>query len=77
MLRDSGLIHLPTQRTLRDYTYFVKTCTGFSDEVDEMLADAAKVKTCPERDKLVILLLDEMHIREDLVFDKHSGEMIG
>ncbi len=23
------------------------------------------------------LLLDEMHIRQDLMYDKHSGEMIG
>lgn len=25
----------------------------------------------------MILLLDEMHIREDLVFDKHTGAMVG
>ena len=41
-----------------------------------MLIQAAKVDTCPEREKNVILL-DEMHIREDIVFDKHSGAMIG
>ena len=23
------------------------------------------------------LLLDEMHVREDLVYDKHKGELIG
>ncbi len=42
-----------------------------------MLVDAAKVNSCPEREKCVILLLDEMHIRQDLMYDKHSGEMIG
>ena len=42
-----------------------------------MLVKAAKVESCPEREKCVILLLDEMHIREDLVFDKHTGAMIG
>ena len=42
-----------------------------------MLISAAKVHSCPEREKCVIMLLDEMHIRQDLVFDKHSGEMIG
>ena len=25
----------------------------------------------------MILLLDEMHVKEDLVYDKHSGAMIG
>ena len=42
-----------------------------------MLAEAADVKTCPERNKCVLLLLDEMHVREDLVYDKHTGELIG
>ena len=42
-----------------------------------MLAEAADVKTCPERSKCVLLLLDEMHVREDLVYDKHTGELIG
>ena len=42
-----------------------------------MLLKAAKVEVCPEREKLVLLLLDEMHIREDIVNNKHSGEMIG
>lgn len=77
MLRESGCIKLPTQRTLRDYTYYVQASTGFSSEVDQMLLKAADVKSGPERDKCVLLLIDEMHIREDLVFDKHSGKMIG
>ena len=42
-----------------------------------MLMKAAKVSTCPEREKCVILLLDEMHIRQEIVFDRHSGQMIG
>ena len=37
----------------------------------------AKVDSCPERDKCVILLLDKMYIKEDLVYNKHSGEMVG
>ena len=62
---------------LRDYTYYVPTTTGFSGEVDAMLIQAAKVDTRPEHKKNVILLWDEMHIWEDIVFDKHSGAMIG
>ena len=42
-----------------------------------MLRDAAGLDRCPEREKYVILLLDEMHIRHDLVFDKHTGNLIG
>ena len=38
-----------------------------------MLINAVKVKTCLIREKCVILLLDKMHIREQLIFDKYSG----
>ena len=65
-LRTSGCIRLPSQRTLRDYTHYIKSSSGFSTDVDKMLMDAARITTCPEREKYVILLLDEMHVRDDL-----------
>ena len=34
----------------------------------------ANINSCPERDRYVIW--DEMHIKSDLVYDKHSGEYI-
>ena len=74
-LRDSGCMKLPSQRTLRDCTHYVKASSGFSSEVDKMLIQVAKVDMCPEREKNIILRLDEMHIREDIVFDKYSGTM--
>ena len=33
----------------------------------------AKTDTCNEKDKYVMLIMDEVHITEDLVYDKHSG----
>ena len=42
-----------------------------------MLVHAAKVGSCPECEKYVILLIDEMHVSEDLVYDKHTGELVG
>jgi len=47
---------------------------AFSADVDKM---ASKANSCPEREKCVLILLDEMHIRQQLVFDKHSGSIIG
>ena len=76
MLRDSGVINLPSQRTLRDYTYYTQTKSGFSDDVDRQLAEVAKIDQCPEREKYVVLLMDEMHIKEDIVYDKHRGRFI-
>ena len=44
---------------------------GFSSDVDAMLMDAVKVGSCAERERCVILMMDEMHIKEDLVFDHY------
>ena len=70
-------LQLPSTRTLQDYTHYAEAKLGFSSDVDKMLINAAQIDTCPAREKCVILLLDEMHIREQLIFDKHSGAMIG
>ena len=55
----------------------IKASTGFSSQVDEMLKRGAESFGTDERDKCVLLLLDEMHVRNDLVYDKHSGELSG
>ena len=73
MLRECGVVKLPSQRTLRDYTYTAKAAAGFSREVDMHIMEAAKLLSCPDREKHVILLMDEMHLREDLVYDRHTG----
>lgn len=62
VLREAGLF-LPSQRTLRDYTYCTKSATGFSSEVDQQLLLASKVLTCKEWEKYVVVLTDEMYIR--------------
>ena len=75
-LRESGTIKLPSQRTSRDYTHYVKTSVGFSYDVDQMLRNAANVETCPEREKYVVMFIDEMYVREDLVFDWTLGDSL-
>ena len=68
---------LPSQHTLRDYTHYVHSTTGFSTEVDKQLMEAAKVEKAEEWEKCVVLVMDEMHVKEDLVYHKHSGVLIG
>ena len=36
-LREPGILALPSQRTLRDYSHAVNTGAGFSSEVDHQL----------------------------------------
>lgn len=77
LLRDSGCITLPSQHTLRDYTHYVKATVGFSTEVDLQLARVAKLNSCKDYQKCVVMIMDEMYIKEELVYDKHSGSLIG
>ena len=74
-LRKSGIIKLPSQRTLRDYTHYVETKIGFSAEVDQHLVEVADLSK--DLNKYVTLVMDEMHVKEELVYDKHEGCLIG
>ena len=62
-------------QTLRGYTHWMKSEVGFQSVVNEQLIMEADVKE--EKDKYEVLVFDEMKIREDLVFDKHSCELVG
>ena len=43
----SGCLQLPSQRTLRDYTYYNKACIGFSAGTDEELLQLIKtIRNC-------------------------------
>ena len=76
IVRESGAIRLPSQRTLRDYMYHTKAVAGFSRGVDEQLRIAAKLPHCPEREKCVIIVFDKMYLREELSYDKHTGRCL-
>ncbi len=75
-LRNSGLIRLPSGRTLRDYRHFAPVSTGLSSAVDAQLRDLAQ-KTSPSLAKYVVVLIDEMYVKEGLVFNKSTGAITG
>lgn len=76
-LRDTGVLALPSERTLRDYRHFAASSTGFSCDTDLQLLEILKQQKPKELAKYVTLVLDEMYSKEGLVFDKHSGTIIG
>lgn len=49
--------------------------TGFQDQVDAELVNEANLGE--EKNEYLVLLWDEMKIKEDLVFDKHTCQLIG
>ena len=69
-LPDLSLSHLE-----RDYTHFVKAGVGFSRDVDQQLIKEANIKG--EKDRFVALVWDEMKVKEGLVFDKYTSNLIG
>ena len=80
-MRESGFINLPSNRTLFDYSHFLTNQLGF--QADVFRAAYSQAKSCGLYDETspwkcnVGLLFDEIKIKEDLVYDKHSGELIG
>ena len=79
-LKTSGILVLPSERTLRDYTHWMRSDAGFSDSVDEQLLKEVGIDssvTLWDFQRHVCLVFDEVKIKEDLVYDKHSCQIIG
>ena len=76
-LRDSGVIRLPSGRTLRDYRHFAPAKTGFSYDYDKQLIELSRTTKPTWLTKYLVILIDEMYVKEGLVFDKSSGVLTG
>ena len=74
-LRSSNILTLPTRRTLRDYKNAVKPGAGFNHQViNELIKIASGLKGCQ---RYIVLSFDEMKIKENLVYDRCSGQLVG
>lgn len=63
-----GFIELPS---LKNFEGLLSAHTGLSIEADSLqLSEAEKLD---EWQKHVILILDEMYVKENLMYDKHTG----
>ena len=76
-LRESGVLKLPSERTLRDYTHHIPPMSGFQKEVFDMLVTQANLKELQDWETSVALSFDEMKLKEGLVYDKHSDRLVG
>ena len=74
-LQKSGVIRLPSQRTLASYKNYIRPQPGFSRQVLDELIRATKDFSGFKR--FIAMLFDEMKVKSNLVFDKHNGDMIG
>jgi hypothetical protein len=70
-----GILYLRHERTLRDYRNHFKPAAGFVLENIGVLKSL--VRGYEGSARYVVLVFDEMKIKGRLVFDKHSGKLIG
>ncbi len=68
-------IVLPSRRVLRDYTNAITPRTGFNPGIINEIRNATKGYVNHQR--FVFILFDEMKVQGNLIWDKHSGELIG
>ena len=74
-LRSSGFVKLPSERTLRDYTHCYKEHLGFQKDI--LLQLAKETKDLEDSRRFVSVIFDEMKVKQDLVYDKYSGHIVG
>ena len=74
-LRESGALILPSEHVLRDYKNYFRPGAGIKDENIKELIEKTSEHTGIQ--KYVSVVMDEMKIQENLVFDKTSNELIG
>ena len=77
--REAGFIELPSERLLFDYSHITEASTGFRPDALDLLKEEAKRSGKEDSNfkRYVGLLQDEIKVKSDLVYDKHTGELIG
>ena len=75
-LRKSGMLPLPSERTLCDYSNVVQGEDGFKMEVLQQLYDEARMglNNIPAHRQFMGIVVDEIYIKSDLVYDRHSSK---
>ena len=77
LLRQSGFLTLPHQRTLKHYTAFTTNLPGFNADVIKRVLSDIGVEKLDNHQKNVAISFDEMKISEGLVYSHSSGYVIG
>ena len=72
--KGSGILVVPSQRTLRDCRNYIRPQRRFNPEVVNKLN--SKTQDFTDVECFIVLLLDEMKVEEDLVWDKNTGNLL-
>jgi len=76
LMRQTGMIKLPSSSTLFEYANVDNVEEGIDEKVIKSVADRLK-KFKEKHKKYHILMADEIHISQNLVFQRSTGRIIG
>lgn len=76
-LQGSGVLKLPTGRTLSDYKNFNKPGGGWNAQVVSEMRKRLCERNLDKRARLGGLFFDEVKVKEGLVFDQSTWELVG
>ena len=78
-MRQLGFIKLPSSRTLFDYTHFMESKCGISIHIQKHLTAECTTRGMFETSwkNFVGIFFDEIKGKEGLVYNKHTGELVG
>ena len=71
------VLMLPSERTLRDYTHYIKAGVGVQPDVTQQLMSEVRIDSLEDWQKYVALVFDEVKIKEGIVYNKHDCRIIG
>ena len=76
LLQNTGMVKLPSTRTLFDYSHVKPAKEGIDQVVlEDLTAKISKLRKRHQR--YFVLMADEMHICQNLVFQKSTGALVG
>ena len=76
-MRLSGGLKLPSGRTLSDNKNFNAPKSGWHSSTVQSMKNRSDKMTAPKHTKLGRLFFDEVKIKEELVFDSSTWELVG
>ena len=75
-LHESGILTLPSERRLFDFTHFVDAKEGVQEDIINLLREKLEKENLENHEKFFNLLFDELTVRADIVLNR-KGEIIG
>ncbi len=76
-VRQSGVINLPSERTISDYTHWASAHNGVQVEFIEHFKHMLESDVSSPAQHQCALSMDEMKIKSGLVFSKRTGSLVG